>query len=261
MLVLSQFVLRLSSGLALAMAITSPKQVSSGFFRNHSYVLLGLSVLATLAALGSGGQIPWWQPLAAAVLSYACAVGMLYEKPKLGTRLLALVFGISVANAVATQTVLGSNGIPTPLVESHICESAKVLWYSNVVSSAGLLGFTIAAMFLGHWYLNAPEMNLDPLRRLLVALSSFIVMRAICSGLGLALELSGTGLSTTQWILVSLRWLAGIFGTAALAAMAWQTLKIPNTQSATGILYVAVITTFLGELTSLLLSRGTAFPL
>jgi len=45
-----------------------------------------------------------------------------------------------------------------------------------------------------------------------------------------------------------------------LAWMAWQTLKIPNTQSATGILYVAVITVFIGELTSLLLSGGTAFP-
>jgi hypothetical protein len=62
-------------------------------------------------------------------------------------------------------------------------------------------------------------------------------------------------------LLIALRWLAGIVGTAVLILMAWQTLKIPNTQSATGILYVAVITTFLGELTSLLLSAGTAYPL
>ena len=88
-----------------------------------------------------------------------------------------------------------------------------------------------------------------------------VILRAVCNGLGLVLELQGAGLSSTQFILVGLRWIAGIFGTAVLAAMSWQTLKIPNTQSATGILYVAVITTFLGELTSLLLSRGTAFPL
>ena len=43
--------------------------------------------------------------------------------------------------------------------------------------------------------------------------------------------------------------------------MTWKTLKIPNTQSATGILYVAVIAVFLGELTSQLLSARTAFPL
>jgi hypothetical protein len=186
---------------------------------------------------------------------------MLYDKPRLGIGLMALVFGISVANAITTQTVLASNGTPTLLVESHVSESAKMLWYFNVLSSAGLLGFTIAAMFLGHWYLNAPEMNLDPLRRLLLVLALCIVMRAICNGVGLALELSVPGLSSTQWILVGLRWLAGIFGTAALVAMSWQTLKIPNTQSATGILYVAVVTSFLGELTSLLLSRSTAFPL
>ena len=47
----------------------------------------------------------------------------------------------------------------------------------------------------------------------------------------------------------------------ALIWMAWQTLKIPNTQSATGILYVAVIGVFVGELTGLLLSAESAFPL
>jgi hypothetical protein len=46
-----------------------------------------------------------------------------------------------------------------------------------------------------------------------------------------------------------------------LAWMAWQTLKIPNTQSATGILYVAVIGTFVGETTALLLSAESLFPL
>ena len=43
--------------------------------------------------------------------------------------------------------------------------------------------------------------------------------------------------------------------------MAWKTLQIPNTQSATGILYVAVIATFIGELVSLLLSGSSAYPL
>jgi hypothetical protein len=43
--------------------------------------------------------------------------------------------------------------------------------------------------------------------------------------------------------------------------MAWKTLKIPNTQSATGILYVGVIGTFLGELTAMLLHLDTIYPL
>ena len=40
--ILTQFVLRLSFGLALGMALTSPRQVTSGYYRNHLYVLLGL---------------------------------------------------------------------------------------------------------------------------------------------------------------------------------------------------------------------------
>ena len=60
---------------------------------------------------------------------------------------------------------------------------------------------------------------------------------------------------------MAVRWLAGLIATALLAVMSWQTLKIPNTQSATGILYVAVITTFLGELASGLLSAEASYPL
>ena len=44
-------------------------------------------------------------------------------------------------------------------------------------------------------------------------------------------------------------------------AMTLGTLKIPNTQSATGILYAAVILAFIGELTSQLLTAEARFPL
>jgi hypothetical protein len=37
-------------------------------------------------------------------------------------------------------------------------------------------------------------------------------------------------------------------------------LKIPNTQSATGILYAAVVLAMIGELTSQLLSAETMYP-
>jgi hypothetical protein len=60
---------------------------------------------------------------------------------------------------------------------------------------------------------------------------------------------------------LALRWLAGIAIPLLLAWMTWKTLDIPNTQSATGILYVAVITIFTGELAAQLLSTGTTYPL
>ena len=51
MLLLTQFLLRLTFGLAVGMAVTSPRLVSSGYFRNHLYVTLGLSTLAALVSM------------------------------------------------------------------------------------------------------------------------------------------------------------------------------------------------------------------
>jgi hypothetical protein len=59
---------------------------------------------------------------------------------------------------------------------------------------------------------------------------------------------------------LALRWLAGILGVLIMAAMTWQTLRIPNTQSATGILYAGVILAFIGELVSQLLSAQATYP-
>jgi hypothetical protein len=251
MLVLSQFVLRLSFGLAAAMGLTSPKQVTSGYFRNHAYVLLGLNVLATLAAVADRSQLLLWPPLMAAILSYACAAVWLYEKPQAGKAMLWVVAAVSLLGA-----------LPTRLTTSPSFEkSAIILWDCAPLTSGMLLGATIAAMFLGHWYLNTPTMELAPLRRLLKLMAVAVVFRAVVCGIGLMLQVDQTGFSSTQWLLVALRWISGILGAAVLTIMAWQTLKIPNTQSATGILYVAVIATFLGELTSLLLSASTAYPL
>jgi putative Ca2+/H+ antiporter (TMEM165/GDT1 family) len=57
----------------------------------------------------------------------------------------------------------------------------------------------------------------------------------------------------TATALLALRWLAGLVGLPVLLVMSRKTLDIPNTQSATGILYVACLAAILGELTSQLL--------
>jgi hypothetical protein len=117
-------------------------------------------------------------------------------------------------------------------------------------------------MLLGHWYLNAPGMQLAPLRRL-IALSMLAV--AIHGGLamvGVVGEISAAESTSVTWILfLVLRWAFGLVGLTLLLWMAWQTLRIPNTQSATGILYVAVTAAFAGELMGLLLSGQARFSL
>jgi hypothetical protein len=249
MLILTQFLFRLSFGLALAMALTSPRKVTSGYYRNHLYVLLGLNVLAALVAIAAPEQFRLWPPLAGAVLSYLGAALWLYEKPKPGIVILVAISAVALAGAwlALPSTASATEG-----------SAAQALRWLDPPTAGLLLGSTIAAMFLGHWYLNTPTMELAPLRRLVLLMAVAVVLRAIVCGTGLALEFQNGG--QPQIAFVALRWLSGLLGALALCVMTWKTLQIPNTQSATGILYVSVIAVFLGELTSQLLSAHTTFP-
>jgi hypothetical protein len=165
---------------------------------------------------------------------------------------LSLAGFLSILAAWAGQVSVGS----TPPADAIILNCLDAL------TGGLLLGSTMAAMLLGHWYLNTPTMQLAPLRRLVLLMGGATILRAVVCGVGLGLMLVNTGPpDTARMLFIALRWLGGLVGVLILAAMTWQTLKIPNTQSATGILYVAVIGTFLGELTSLLLSAESLFPL
>jgi hypothetical protein len=260
-LVLTQFLFRLSFGMALAMAVTPARRVTSGYYRNHLYVLLGLNVLATLVAVGRPDELPLWPPLAAAVLSYVGSVCWLYEKPRPGVVALALV---AATTLVGAWWAAGLFAAPARIAVSHRdALPATALAWLDPVTGGLVLGVTIAAMFLGHWYLNTPTMRIDPLKRLVQWMAAAVLLRGVACGTGLALEILATGAKSPQWLLfVLLRWLAGIAGALLLSWMTWRILtqERPNTQSATGILYVAVIVTFLGELVSLLLSAETSFP-
>jgi hypothetical protein len=258
-LVLSQFLLRLSFGLAIGMAVTSSRTVTSGFFKTHLWVVLGLCTLALLVAVATPG-FPQWPPLVAAVLSYVGSVLWIYEAKRAGRIALVLVAGVALAGAWL---------LPFPNAELSSSQTAGslaiTLAWLDVPLAGLLLGFTMTAMFLGHWYLNTPTMQLVPLQGLLIWMAIATLLRALLSALGLGLELTTTDYFTgpgagTNILLVTLRWLWGILGVGGLTWMAWQTLKIPNTQSATGILYVAVIGVFLGELTAQLLSARLLFP-
>jgi hypothetical protein len=253
MAILTQFLLRLAFGLAVGMAITPSAKVSSGFYRNHLYVTLGLTTLAALVASGLSWPV-MWPAAAAAVLSYVGSVLWLYERKAAGVVVLWLVAACSLAAAWA-----GLSGYATFSVDTL---QARLLWWLAPASSGLVLGTTVAAMLLGHWYLNSPGMELAPLRRLLAVAAIAVGVQMLASGVGLAADLSSAAPpSTGWWMFVVLRWSFGLVGVWALLWMAWQTLKIPNTQSATGILYVAVIGVFVGELAAELLSAESAIPL
>ena len=243
MSILTQFIFRLSFGLALGMALTNPRQVTSGYYRNHLYVLLGLNVLATMVALSARDHFALAPPLVAAILSYAGSLAWLFERPRAGVGFLAAIAGVTLWGAWSAT--------PWPAGASA---AATLLTALDPLTSGLVLGFTIAAMFLGHWYLNTPTMVIGPLQRLVLLMGAAICLRGVVEATSLGMELAHGDWPTSEgWIFLSLRWLSGIFGSLLLTVMTWRTLEIPNTQSATGILYVGVIATFLGELPAMLL--------
>jgi hypothetical protein len=248
-----EFLLRLAGGMSVAMAITSSRHVSSGFFRNHLYVVLGVLTLACLAAT-SLEPVLLWSVVALACLAYVGAVAWLYEVKRLGKLVLWLLAAGSLAAAYQGSVSALSRVNDGPL--------AVVLDFVDVATASWLLGMVMMSMLLGHWYLNAPEMEIWPLARLLKLTYGGLVARALLCG-GVLLGEQGTVAAmsaTVTWLLV-LRWLCGFVGLAGVLWMAWQTLKIPNTQSATGLLYVGVFAVLAGEIVSLLLSAQYAFVL
>lgn len=254
--ILIQFVFRLALGLAATMTLTSPKQVDSGFFRVHLWVLLGLGTFGSLVAYSR--QSMFEQPtvvlglaLTVTVLSYLGSVMWLYERPKTGMFLLTAIVVLTLVLLLMAQP------------SKQVSGSSDWIWLAaDVVSGSLLLGSTFAAMLLGHWYLNTPTMKLDPLRWLIVLMVISIVARAALSAAGFGVHFSRDELANSfTWAATAMRWLAGLLGLGGMTWMTWQTLKIPNTQSATGILYVALVFAFLGELSSAILTYDTPIPL
>lgn len=241
--------MRAAFGLAFAMATTSPALIAEGYYRVHLWVIMGGASLASLIAW-QNPDLPFWPPVATAVFSYIGGVVWLYDQATIGRFLLVVVGGLSLTGAL----------LATPWV-SQDDSLAIALQSADVFTSGLLLGTALASMLLGHYYLNEPGMKIEPLQDLVILLLAVCVARLGVCGIGLALAWNSSGDEVTRHAaFLALRWLAGIVGVFVTGWMTWETLKIPNTQSATGLLYVSVIVAFIGELVSLLMGAGSHWP-
>lgn len=227
--ILLTFVCRLAAGLAAALAMTPPKWVVSSFYRVHMWVLLGLFTFAAVVTAGEHEREGLLAAILGAVVSYAGSVAWLYEKTRAGMVCLLVATGI---------------GLWAALEHAGATSLRQVL---DTLTASLLLGFTMCAMLLGHWYLNTPTMKLEPLKNLVLAMLAAVALRAVVAGI-MSIEDGFLVESTFAVAITGLRWLAGLVGLGVVGLMTWQTLRVPNTQSATGILYVGVILAFLGEL-------------
>ncbi len=247
---LSTFCLRLACGMIGALSLLSWTHVNSRFFRTHFLVVVGLISL-TAALDTSEMSVAYWLALGLAAL-FACLGSILWSlEGNPGGQAAALVCAVSLTVTLGIRAAVRTQGPELP---------AFIVVLLGEFTSAALLGTAMTAMLLGHFYLIAPGMSLSPLLRMLAALFVATGLRMALAGWGLWTWTGQHSLvnwedETVLWLPV--RWGLGFGSPLVLGWMARSAAKIRSTQSATGILYVVVILSFLGELTSQLLTEST----
>ncbi len=253
---LALFSLRLAFGMLAALLLLRPAQVNPRFYRTHFLTALGLGAVALAMLWGPAAWAMRALLLAALVLAFVGSVVWSVEGNPGGRALIVLTL-LALGGALTVGPEEGRSPV-APALEAH------ALWWrlGDDLTSSALLGVALTAMLMGHSYLIAPSMSLAPLRTLLVALFVAVLLRLALAGLALGLWTAGRSVATLTEVAVlwlPLRWGLGFVLPLVLGVLAWKTLRIPNTQSATGILYIVVVFCFLGELAGQLLLGETGY--
>ena len=120
-----------------------------------------------------------------------------------------------------------------------------------------ILSGSLFAMILGHWYLNVVNLPISLLRSAPRSILVFLSLRAVWNVFALfsqSVSISGFEMPLTEflWTLEGIfLWCAIFFGTLlplALSFLTLRTVAIHSTQSATGLLYVLVVSVIMGDL-------------
>ena len=217
------------------------------FFRTQCQIILALLVLAALDLGRAGGSTPETAiVVGAAVLAYFGSVAWGLGLPRLG-----MPIATAIVLLTAGGLVWGAGGSTWGI---------RALNASGRLASAGVMGSTLTAMLLGHYYLTAPSMSIAPLRGLVRWMSWALALRAVLAGLGIWFLYDGVGASalpsSVSPFFLAVRWGMGFGGTALATYLTWKTVEIRSTQSATGILYIALALVLFGELAAMTMSRS-----
>jgi hypothetical protein len=239
------FAIRLLLGMSVVggcLAFAKPPAVSA-YFRIQMLVVLGLSVLFGLAHRA--------ETLGAALLgttAFVASVFWLLERRAVATGASLLLIPLAAIESFRTLPLANPSAVLPAGLQLGSC-----------ATSALTLGAAMSGMLLGHRYLTAPGMSLRPLEQANGYLLGAGLGRLVLSTWGLFFgwqTLSQPAFAV--WL--SLRWLAGVIGPLVVWYMVRRILVHRNTQSATGVLFVGVILTFLGELTADVLFRILGIP-
>lgn len=182
--------------------------------------------------------------------------GRFGDRPRL---LAALMILLGLAAALAAPALEGG---ASPAASSL---SALAGALTGALAGALLAGSTAATMTLGHWYLVDTTLSIRPLATgAALFLGAAGLRAAVAAGFlvsgghhALRIESPADLIYSTTALFFSFRTVTGLLAPLTLAALVRSTVRIRSTQSATGLLYVALILVLFGELTAIFLELLT----
>lgn len=231
------------------------QEVGQGFYRFFGFTCVALDTLAVGLALFAGPEFePAFQQAA-----WALGVSLFFTlcftiALKVRVRwFLWTCFGAAVA--------AGAIGLCWPWKGG-----AFAILALRAVSSSLLLGSVTLAMMLGHWYLVTPKLSITPLKRysnsyILLTVWMTLLITAGYFGSKVVQDSQGIPVFVQQeaiFILFRIAW--GLLPPLGMAYWIWETVRTRSTQSATGILYAAMVCTLMGEAMGLYLTLRTGLP-
>ena len=244
--------------------------IERGFYKSSAAVFLTSALFITVGELtlrwnptGPGDAVRPLEVIAWLVFTLAAAVYVwtLWGDPY---RRRALAYLATLASGMVAVVVSALSFSPAPLWSLE-----TFLYPASFLVSSLLLGATASGMLLGHWYLIDVGMPLAPFLRMWRLYRTSLVLQLATLSVSVAL-LHVAGVTATSAALRALwtehrellwtRLGLGPIPALAIAWMIWRTLQIPQTMAATGLFYVAVLTTVVGEFLGRFLLYRTALP-
>jgi len=243
-------------GALVPMLFISVKEMGAMFFR----LLSILSIILLACAF-------WAKPF----VNLSFATPFAATSPVAGQ--IATLLAISAALLVLTVLLLRRGGkifatlallaglaamAKLPLTFPNASAAPKWMMAGSFIGSALMLGAVLGTMITGHWYLVNHKLTLRPLqittkvfigltilRTLLVFATVFIISKS--SPAPLAATAKGLLDFSMSGVLFWARVGFGLAVPLLFGWMIWSSVKVKNTQSATGILYATIVLVLVGE--------------
>ena len=242
------FLILLAGGIMLAAAVSDPQQVTLQWLRLCGILALAMAGLSMFFLVRRAEPVTtaMWLAnacLVAAILAQLAFAQMAHRRTQQAFAWLAFFLAVKIG---ADQTPVG-----------------RLIAYASAIGIAAMTGLALMDMLLGHAYLTASKMTMAPFVRLNGLLAGTLVWRTIVSIGGSLLILHYRPIYMlwgAYGLFILTRWLVGLAVPAVFIYMAHDCIRRRATQSATGILYVAGVLIFVGEIVALYLVRATGLP-